>query len=93
MSDHRAVTKHLEDLGHEELIVLGTELGLKYPRLRRMTSLMGELVAAWLNGQDDVLKASGPPSWASLIKALGNIGQHGIAQRIDKGMMITLLLN
>ena len=86
MSDHRTVTSHLEDLNTDQLIVLGGELGLNYPRMRRMTSLMSDMVAAWLNGDDNVLTTSGPPSWASLIRALGSIGHQGIAQRINEGM-------
>ena len=70
MTDHYAVTRHLRDLSNEDLIGVGGALGLYYPHLRKMSPLLEELVAAWLNREDNVLSASGEPSWASLIKAL-----------------------
>ena len=83
MADHKAVSQCLDDLTNEDLIVLGTELGLKYPRLKRMRFLLGDMVAAWLNREDYVLASSGPPSWASLMAALRNIGMIGIATAIQ----------
>ena len=58
---------------------MGVALGLDYPHLTRMEPLMGKMVGAWLNGEDNV---SDPPSWASLIKSLNDIKQRGIAQNI-----------
>ena len=46
MADHGNVTRHLVDLNNEELVALGSQLGLSYPRMRRMTWLMGDMVAA-----------------------------------------------
>ena len=86
MADHYAVTKHLRDFGNDELIGVGGALGLYYPHLRRMNPLLEEMVAAWLNREDNVLSASGDPSWASLIKALQDINQPGIAKKIAEGM-------
>ena len=86
MDDHHAVTRHLRDLTNPVLIMLGGELGLHYPSMKNMQSpIMGELVAAWLNGEDHVLTTSGLPSWASLIKALKCIDQPGIAHNIEEG--------
>ena len=65
---------------------MGGALGLYYPHLRKMSPLLEELVAAWLNREDNVLSASGDPSWTSLIKALRDIDQPGIAQKIEEGM-------
>ena len=62
---------------------LGGALGLEYPHLTRMPYLMGDLVAAWLNGEDHVMEKSGPPSWSSLIAALRSISQPGIANAIE----------
>ena len=67
-------------------IDLGGALGLYYPHLRKMSPLLKEMVAAWLNREDNVLSASGDPSWASLIKALQDINQAGIAKKIAEGM-------
>ena len=86
MADHYAITKHLRDLSNEELIGVGGALGLLYPHLRRMSPFLEEMVAAWLNREDNVLSASGEPSWASLIKALQDIDQPGIAKKIAEGM-------
>ena len=43
---------------------------------------MYDLVAAWLNGEDTV---TGPPTWASLIKALE---EPGIANKITEGVCL-----
>ena len=86
MADHYTVTRHLRNLGNDELIRVGEALGLYYPHLRRMSPLLEEMVAAWLNREDNVLSASGDPSWSSLIKALRDINQPGIAGTISKGM-------
>ena len=74
------VKKYLKDLSHEELIELGIALGLRYPHLRNMSRpILNEMVAAWLNGEDNVLSATGPPSWDSLRQALKGINQPGIS--------------
>ena len=83
MADHYAITRHLRDLSKEDLIGVGGALGLYYPHLRKMSPLLEELVAAWLNREDNVLSASGAPSWTSLIKALRDINQSGTAQKIS----------
>ena len=85
MSDHYYVIRHLRDLSNDELVDLGGALGLHYSNLRRMSPLPEEMVAAWLNGTDNVLSATGDPSWANLIQALRDIHQSGIAQRIEEG--------
>ena len=87
MADHFTITEHLRDLNNEDLMRVGGALGLYYPHMHRMNPLLEELVAAWLNREDNVLSASGHPSWASLIKALRDIHQPGIAQEIEEGML------
>ena len=83
--DHFKVCKSLRVLNNEQLRGLGTALGLFYSNLKKMKDLPDDMVDAWLNGMDSVLKMSGPPSWTSLIKALENIGQEGVASTIRKG--------
>ena len=83
--DHFEVCKSLKALNNEQLRQLGTALGLLYSNLKKMKDLPDDIVDAWLNGMDSVLKKSGPPSWTSLIEALENIGQEGIASTIRKG--------
>ena len=87
MADHYTVAKQLRDLSKEDLIGAGGALGLYYPHLRRMSPLLDEMVAAWLNREDNVLTASGEPSWASLIKALQDTNQPGIAKKIAEGII------
>ena len=85
MDDHFVVTRRLKDLGNAELMKLGGALGLQYPSLQRMSNLMNEVVAAWLNEKDHVLTVSGPPSWGSLARALEDIDQHSLAHRLREG--------
>ena len=69
----------------QQLISLGGELGLHYPTLEKMTPLLAKMVAAWLQRQDNVMAASGDPSWSSLIRALRKINQGGVASEIENG--------
>ena len=85
MADHYVVTRHLRDLSNEELMDLGGALGLRYSNLRNMKPLLNEMVAAWLMRKDNVLSATGDPSWTSLIQALQDINQPGIAEDCIKG--------
>ena len=84
-ADHFKVAKILEDLNNVQLIRLGTALGLKYPHLQRMQTLPDDMVFAWLNMEDEVMDTSGIPTWSSLIKALEDTDQKGVASRIRKG--------
>ncbi len=85
MADHYAVTKHLRDFRSADLMELGGALGLYYPHLRNMNPLMEEMVAAWLNKEDNVFSVSGDPSWTSLTKALRNTNHLGTAKKIEEG--------
>lgn len=82
------ITKSLHGLGNDELTDLGLALGLEYGNMKRMSpnkSFIREMLASWLNKEDNVMTASGEPSWNSLVKALEDIDQHGTAQKIRKG--------
>ena len=65
---------------------LGLELGLLYPTLKRIkkeqhgdiSDCMMEMLAAWLQQQDNVSQV-GTPSWSVLQTALGNIGENELA--------------
>ena len=85
--DHFEVCKNLKPLNNEQLIELGTALGLDFVNLKRMKDLPGDMVHAWLNGMDNVTEKSGWPSWTSLINALENISQGGVASIIREGNM------
>lgn len=47
-----------------------------------MNDLPAEMVAAWLREDDNVTRASGSPSWASLTNALKKTGHGGLAAKI-----------
>ena len=81
---HFEVTQSLKDLSNDELIELGTALGLPFSKLKRYSaeSLCDDMVHAWLRKDDDVLEKSGEPSWESLATALEAIGIKGTAENI-----------
>ena len=82
MSDHFAVKQSLTNLDNETLTDLGGALGISYPKLRRMPNILDGMVAAWLRREDGVLRVSGEPTWSSLVEALEEIGQRGVAEDI-----------
>ena len=82
MVDHHDICQELNNLSQKEVICLGGELGLLYPKLKEMTPLPEEMVAAWLSKEDNVLKRTGQPTWRSLADALKRIGQSDIANNI-----------
>ena len=45
-----------------------------------------DIIAAWIQRQDQVLQQSGAPTWQTLVKALKNpqVGQGGIANDISR---------
>ena len=70
-----------------DLIVLGTALGLSYPTLLGMGSsddFLNQIVAAWLKRQDNVLSQSGEPTWSILADKLEEIGYMEIAADIRR---------
>ena len=73
---------------------LGLELGLLYPTLKRIkkeqhgdiSDCMMEMLAAWLQQQDNVSR-KGVPSWSVLRTALEEIGEHHLAsEHSQKGL-------
>ena len=73
---------YLKDLDLEQLRLLGLALGLHYPTVKGMKSLLDDLIHAWLLRQDDVIKRSGEPTYERLALALEEIGQNGLAQDV-----------
>ena len=84
IDNHYKVYSYLKIMEDKHLIVLGRALGLHYTKLTRMNHLPAEMIAAWLRSEDDVQETSGPPTWDVLVKALGELGHVGIANRIDE---------
>ena len=65
---------------------MGLTLGLRYPHLTEMRgskTFRDEMIAAWLQKEDQVLKR-GRPTWETLVKALkdARVNQIGVAERI-----------
>ena len=87
INDHFEVCQSLKNLGSPNIHRrLGGALGLLHPTLKKMTSFPDDVVAAWLNRQDEVLQHSGEPTWSTLENALRKIGQTGLAEDVkDKG--------
>ena len=73
------------DLDNRQIIQVGLALGMNYAKLQRMSSLPGDMVAAWLRGEDEVLQVSGVPTWKTLSEALKDVGQTGLAIKIQHG--------
>ena len=65
----------LKTVTQPKIIEVGVALGLRYTNLLQMTTL--DMIQAWLEQRDDVLKLSGPPTAQSLIKALESSGLAG----------------
>ena len=71
---------------------LGLELGLLFPTLQQIkTNNPGNveqcktnMIAAWLNRQDNVPKAVGVPSWSVLQTALRKIGEGEVANELSQ---------
>ena len=73
---------------------LGLELGLYYPTLKKIEKDYGktdrcvmEMIAAWLQQQDNVSK-KGVPSWAVLQTALREIGEIQLSDEIEVSLII-----
>lgn len=79
---HFDVRISLDKLDPEQLVDLGGALGLSYPKIKRMTSILNDVTAAWLKREDRVLEKSGEPTWSRLADALEQIGQLGVAEDI-----------
>ena len=69
-------------------LFLGLQLGLLHPTLKKIETDYGkveqcmmEMIAAWLNRQDNVLQI-GVPSWSVLQTALRKIGENEVADQI-----------
>ena len=84
MRDHYEISSYLFDLDNEQIVQVGLALGMNYAKLKRMRSLPGDMVAAWLRREDDVLEVSGVPTWKVLSGALKDTGQTGLAMKIQQ---------
>ena len=86
---HSAVRNFLKLLHNTQLRELGLELGLRWPRLKKMKEdcILDDMLDSWLREDDDVAVVSGHPSWQSLVKALEESGYTGVAAAIRQGTL------
>ena len=84
MRDHYDISSLLLDLDNQQIVQVGLALGMNYAKLKRMRSLPGDMVAAWLRREDDVLEVGGIPTWKVLSEALKDTGQTGLAMKIQQ---------
>ena len=86
---HSAARKFLEPLSKGEQKKLGLELGLRWPRLKKMMegdSLLDDMLDSWLQEDDNVTKTSGHPSLKSLATALEKAGLTNVATSVRESM-------
>lgn len=88
MSHLYIIKECLKDLSRDQIIEVGLALGLLYPNLTKMSILPLDMIYAWLQRSDNVLKMSGEPTVESLLKALYNSNLGGTAD-IVKSKFIT----
>ena len=84
MKHHSQISRHLKELDNDQIVDVGSTLGINYVKVTRMRSLPGDMVAAWLRREDDVLEISGDPTWKALTEALKDNGQTGLAMKIQQ---------
>ena len=83
MKHHFQITRYLRELNNDQIIGVGSTLGINYVKLTRMHNLPGDMVAAWLRREDDIVEISGDPTWKALSEALKDNGQTGLAMKIQ----------
>ena len=87
-SDVFEICGYLHGLDKRSIFSLGLCLGLNYAKVEDMLqspTYREDIIAAWIQRQDQVLQKSGVPTWHTLVKALKNpqVGQGGIASDIS----------
>ena len=85
MSHLYEVYKYISVMDNDQIKILGGAFGLGFPKLSRMSNPPIDVVAAWLRREDNV---NDPPTWKSLIKALREVGQNGIAEIVEQDKLV-----
>ena len=82
--DFYQLIKYLDDMKKEDIVKIGTSLGLDYNRLCGLTmeQTPHEMIQWWLGKRDNVMEISGTPMLKSLLIALEKNGLHGHANKI-----------
>ena len=86
--DYHEVCQSLRNLRRRgDLIALGMMLGLSSQTVLGMGNgddFLSQIIASWLNRQDNVLSQSGEPTWSVLADKLEEIGCSDIATDIRR---------
>ena len=77
----------MKQIDSAEIIRLGGALGLFYHKLLSMKLMPEDMVAAWIRGEDNSPE-KGVPSWRILGNALEEIGQTGVAKKIQEEQIL-----
>ena len=88
--DLSRICKYLRHLNQEDVVKVGTSLGLNYSKLRDLTAdkIPHEMVQWWLGKRDNVMEISGTPTLKSLVKALEENGFNGHAKSIEDANIV-----
>ena len=83
MGDLLDIITYLRDLETHQCVSLGVAFGILHPKLSKMTNFPDDVVAAWIRKEDDVLNRC-LPTWRNLAKALEQVNQNGIADKVKR---------
>ena len=83
MRDLLEIITYLRDLESHQCVSLGVAFGILHPKLSKMTHFPDDVVAAWIRREDNVLNTC-PPTWRNLARALEQINQNGIADKVKR---------
>ena len=89
-SQHQpALQGMISDLSPEDVILLGSTLGLSHACLKKYGDYVihGEMVHMWLLGADNTRMTDPVPTWRSFARGLLDIGLVGIVVRIMTGKL------
>ena len=86
------ICNYLKDLSLEDIVKVGTSLGLKYSKLCDLTAdkIPHEMIGWWLGKRDNVMEISGTPTLRSLINALQENGFNGHVKDIEESTSVCI---
>ena len=82
------ILKNLRDLGKDNWIDVGSNLGLNYTKVKNLTAdrIDKEVITRWIN-QEDYVADNGTPCKATLVAALRSSGLNGIASNFEGAVL------
>ena len=84
------IQKFIETFDPDETRSLGMNLGLDPIRLKRMkdATLNSDMIAAWINQDDQVLDKCDIPTWRAFARGLDLIKKRKFVQKIKEGIVL-----